>query len=377
MKRDFLIIGLVFFVFSCHLNENPNETKRDYPFVSKFEDTVKLPVIPNFAEFSYFNTDSGEWLSYLNGRYIYVFDLGNKTIVDSINVSLDSIAASKYGAIRSFCFSGRDSLFVLFDQAVFFWIKRKVHNIIPINGLDSAQYTTFRFQDLEDIPIYYDRTDQTIVGEVYCSECWQTGPDFYRQKIIGSISIQSGKIKLFNVSYPQKYLKNYFGFDMKPYAETDDSITLVSFPCDDIVRLLNRNSNTVDQFPARSIYQTDDAQPLIPLRDSGSVEQKMRHMTVQPYYSEIRFDKVRHLYYRFFRKALSLQNKDGTYNDFFSKGLILMVFNSKHHEIGEYELSRYCNSYVSFVGRSGLYVYEIPHDLESKNFTVFHVLTFR
>jgi hypothetical protein len=366
-------MALVFFVFSCHTNE----TKKDYPFASKFEDTVKLPVKPNFVEFSYFSTDSGEWLSYLSGRHIYILDLGNKTIVDSINVSLDSIAANKYGVIRSFCFSGRDSLFVLFDEAVFFWINKKVYKIIPINELDSTQYTTFRFQDLEDVPIYYDRTAQAVVGEVYCSECWQTGPAFYSQNIIGSVSMQSGKIKLFNISYPQKYLKNYYGFDMKPYAETDDSITLVSFPCDDMVSVLNRNSNTAARFPARSFYQTDDAQPLIPLSDSGSVEQKMRHMTVQPYYSEIRFDRARQLYYRFFRKAIPLKNKDGTYNNFFHKGLVLMVFNSRHDVIGEYELSRYYNSYVSFVGKSGLYIYDVSPNPEYKNVTVFHVLTFK
>jgi hypothetical protein len=377
MKQDFLFVGLVFLLFSCRTSENTNETKRLYPFASKFEDTFKLPVKLNFVKFSYFNNDSGEWLSYLSGRDIYVLDLHNKKIVDSINVSLDSLAANKYGVIRSFCFSGKDSLFVLFDQAVFFWINKKVHKIIPINELDSAQYTTFRFQDLDGVPMYYDRTAQAVIGEVYCSACWQTEPAWYTQKIIGSISIQSGKIKLFNISYPQKYLKNYYGFDMKPYAATADSITVVSFPCDDMVSVLDRNSNTVVRFPARSIYQTTDAQPLMPLSDSGSTEQKMRHMTVQPYYSEIRFDRVRQLYYRFFRKAIPLKNKDGTYNDFFHKGVVLMVLNSQHEVIGEYELSRYYNSYFSFVGKSGLYIIDISPKPEYKNVTVFHVLTFK
>ena len=105
MKLDLLVLGLVLLAFSCHINENSNEIKRNYPFKSKFEDTLKLPVKPNFARFSYFNTDSGEWLSYLKGKNIYVLDLDNKEVVDSIEVSLDSVTAGKYGAIRSFCFS--------------------------------------------------------------------------------------------------------------------------------------------------------------------------------------------------------------------------------------------------------------------------------
>jgi len=377
MKLDLLVLGLVLLAFSCHINENSNEIKRNYPFKSKFEDTLKLPVKPNFARFSYFNTDSGEWLSYLKGKNIYVLDLDNKEVVDSIEVSLDSVTARKYGAIRSFCFSGRDSLFVLFDEAILFWINKKIHKVVPINELDSAQYPTFRFQDLEDVPIYYDRTTQSVVGEVYCSVCWQTAPDFYSQKIIGSVSIQSGKLKLYNISYPRKYLKSYYGFDMKPYAETDDSITLVSFPCDDSVSVLNRNSNSTARFYARSLYQNDDAQPLRPLSDSGSVEQKMRHMTVQPYYSEIRFDGTRQLYYRFFRKAIPLKNKNGSYNSFFHKGLVLMVFNFQHQVIGEYELPRYYNSYVSFVGKSGLYIYDVSPSPENKNVSIFHILTFK
>jgi hypothetical protein len=377
MKQNFLLIGIVFVVFSCHSIQNENETRRRSPSVSKLEDTIKFPVKQKFVEYSYFETDSNEWLSYLSSGYIYILDLGNKKIVDSIDVSLDSIAAKKYGEISSFCFSGRDSLFVLFNEAVVFWVDKKVNKIIPINELDSAQYTTFRFQDLEDVPIYYDRTAQAVVGEVYCSDCWQTEPAFYSQSIIGSISIHSGRIKLFDISYPKKYLKNYYGFDMKPYAETDDSITLVAYPCGDMVSILNRNSNTASSFPARSIFQTEDAQPLTPLSDSGSVEQKMRHMAVQPYYSEIRFDRARQLYYRFFRKAIPLKNKDGTYNNFFNKGLVLMVLNSQHDVIGEYELPKYYNSYVSFVGKSGLYIYDVSPNPEYKNLTVFHVLTFK
>jgi hypothetical protein len=377
MKYGFVIMGFAIFIFSCHIVENKDETKRIHPFASKFEDTVKLPIKKKFAKFSYFNMDNGEYFSYLIGNHIYVLDLGNKTVEDSIDVSLDSAATRKYGIVRSFCFSGKDSLFVLFDQAIFFWIKKNVHKIIPINRLDTLQYPTFRFQDLEDVPIYYDKTAQAIVGEVYCSDCWMTEPAFYRQKLIGRVSVETAKLKLFNISYPQKYIKDYYGYDMKPYGQSIDSITLVSFPCDDSVSVLNRNTDSTLQFPARSIYQTNEPQPLIPLSDSGSVEQKMRHMTVQPYYSEIKFDKARKLYYRFFRKAIPLKNKDGTYNDFFHKGLVLMVFNSEYKEIGEYELPRYYNSFVSFVGKSGLYVIDLSPNALNKNVTVFHVLTFK
>ena len=378
MKIRIFLIVPVLLVISCNTNSTAkDQTKRTLQSALKFEDTIKLPIKAKFAFFSYFSSDSGEFLGYEDRGFIYVANLMNRKIEDSISVPTDTAAINKYGALSSFCFSVRDSLFVLFDQALIFFEKKKIKTIIPINRHDTLQYKTIRFENIEDVPIYYDKSTKSVIGEVYCSECWQTGPAFYRQKMLGSLSVESGKISLFNITFPKKYIEDYYGFDNKPYAESNDSFTLISFPCDDMVYVLNREADATTQFPGRSIYQSIDAQPFLPLADSESIEKKMRHMTVEPYYAEIRFDKARQLYYRFFLKDIPLKNEDGTYNDFYKKQLILMVFNSQHEVIGEYKLHKYYNRYISFVGKSGLYMQYISPNVSDRGSTVFKILTFK
>ena len=102
----------------------------------------------------------------------------------------------------------------------------------------------------------------------------------------------------------------------------------------------------------------------------------MEHFTVTPFYSEVLYDRYRKLYYRFFWKDIPLKNKDGKYNSLEDKRKILMVFNSKNEIIGEYELSKYYTDYVSFVGKSGLYIRYISPDPRDSDQAVFKIFTF-
>lgn len=375
MKLFTALITAILIIASCITRGDADQTKRKQTIAIKYESEIKLPIKNNFITYSYFNTDSSEFFSYLNNNWIYLINLSNHKITDSINILFDSGQIDKYGNISSFCFNGKDSVFLLLNRAVFFVKKKTLLKIIPINELDTLQYKGMRFANLENAPIFYDKITDEIVGQVYCSTCTQIASTFYTQQIIGHISFSSNKLQLYDISFSNKYIENYYGFANKVYVDSQDTSTLVSFPCDERTFLLNREKNQTKGFWGKSLYQTVDAMAL-PLSAGSSREEKMRHLTTVPYYAEIRYDKFKKHYYRFFLKNIPIRNKEGKYNSFTDKGLTLIVFNSQKEVIGEYELTKYYNNYISFVGKSGLYINFFSNNPANSDGKVFKILTF-
>lgn len=177
------------------------------------------------------------------------------------------------------------------------------------------------------------------------------------------------------MSYPYLYIKNYFGFANHVYSYNYDSLTFISLPCDTKIFLLNRNSNVEDSIWARSRFQNKDAKPL-DTSLSQSREEKMRHMVIVPYYTEIRYDKNRGYIYRFYLKEISLKNATGKYNSFNDKQIVLIVLNQQNEVAGEYEFDKYYNNFISFVGKKGLYINYFSRDPNDSDKKVFKVLTF-
>lgn len=373
--RFFTMFVFFFTLTSCGYKGTKNSTKRMHGQFEKNETEVKLPFGDDVSLFSYLNTNGTEFLTYKKKNWIYLVNLEDQEVADSVKVLFDTAQTSKFGNITSYCFNGKDSLFLLLDDAIFFIKKRKIEKIIPINDLDTLQYKKIRFANLSDAPIYYDNKTNEIVGQVYCSKCLQTESSFYKQRILGHISLSSHALQLYNVTFPEKYIQNYYGFANHVYINSYDSCTLISFPCDEQVYLLNRHSNSLKAFRIRSIFQKNEAATL-PLDMSNSREEKMKHLTTIPYYAEIRYNKYKNLYYRFFMKELPLKDSLGKYNTFMKKELVLTVFNSDYEIIGEYELGQGYADYFSFVGKSGLYVLYYPANYTPGGKNFFRILTF-
>jgi hypothetical protein len=372
--NNILIVATLLVFTTC--NTFTEKTKRTNISLIKYESEIKLPISKNFELYSYFEYRDTEYFCYKLDPWIYIMNLATEKKIDSINTVFEKGQAEKYGVISSFTFSGKDSLFLLFNRAIIFIKNKNVEKVIPINENDTSQYASFRFANLENAPIYFDNKTGEIIGQVYCSVCLQNQKSFYSQKILGGISLETGKLKLYDISYPEMYITNYYGFANHVYVDNYDSLTLISLPCDPKIYFFDRHLNTKNSVWAKSIFQKKYAAP-IDTALAKSREEKMRHMVIVPYYTELRYDKNNKLLYRFYLKELDLKNEQGKYNTFNNKQLVLMVLNHKNEVAGEYELDNYYNNFISFVGKKGLYLNYFSRNSEDSDKKVFKILTFK
>jgi len=373
MKIISIILISLILIISCNVIND--KTKRAAKQLQLMEKEIKFPCLKKIQIYSYFEQHGIEYFCYKIKDWIYCMNLKTKIVEDSINIIFEKGEKEKYGEVTSFCFSGSDSIFLLMDKAIFFVENKIRKKVIPINELDSSQFTSFRFANLENAPIYYDNKMKEIIGQVYCSTCFQSQKSFYKQKIVGSISIETGKVKLYNMSYPDIYVMQYYGFANHVYIDNYCNNTYLSFPCDPNIFILNRYSNKYEIIPAKSIFQNNAARPLDTVF-ANSREEKMKHMVTVPYYTELRYDKNREVIYRFYLKELNIKTSSGKYNSFDNKQLILLVLNKNNEVVGEYPLDKYYNNYISFVGKDGLYINYFSKERFDTGKIVFKILTF-
>lgn len=380
MKLISIFFSVIFVLglFSCKSKSVSKSPRIAEKQLQKSESGTTLPITGNIKYFSYLANGDTEFFSFESNGKIFLVDLAAKRILDSISLFSVPGLLEKYGSVNSYCFSGKDSVFVELDNAIIFYNKKQLSKIIPINHQDSLQYPNFRFNNIEDAPIYFDKAKQEIVGEVYCSECEQSDTSFYKQKIIAGISLLSNKLTLYNVTYPKSYIDNYYGFGNHVYTDYTDSIVLISFPFESDVYALNRYSGSLTSYPARSRYQKSEVSALS-VEFKNTTGEKMKHLVINPYYCEIRNDAKRNLIYRFLKTEVLLKKKNGKYNSFMDKKTVLTIFNSQMQQCGEFELSSKYSHYISFVGKKGLYMFSglLSSPGKKNDSATFKILTFQ
>ena len=375
MKCNFRLLLILIIIFKTSCKSEINKIHNIY---TKVESQIILPLRGSFTNFCFFSENNLEYFSYeVNGK-IYIICLQTKLLTDSINLFSTSLQREKYGPVNSFCFSGRDSLFVSLENAIIFIDKKIVTKIIPINSLDTIQFKNIRFYNLEDSPIYFDKKKNQVVGEIYFTGSEIFEPAFFRQKILGNISLKTNKLSLYNITYSKTYLNNYYGFGDHVYTYNSDSLVFVSFPFDSNIYQLNRNNDRVLSMHARSNYQKKEFTPLS-LDYNNSTEEKMKHLTVNPYYAEVRYDPNRKIVYRFLKTELPLKKANAKYNTFKDKKTILTVINAEGSYLGEYELSNNYSHFVSFLGKAGLYMFAgfANSTVNKKDSAIFKILSFK
>lgn len=377
MRAWTFLIMAISTIYSCKQKNSQEQTNGTLIDSKKIESEIILPIKGNFINYCYFQEGNSEFFSYEFNKRIYTVDLKEKCIVDSMDIFSSEVQENKYGTIRSFFNEGRDSLYVALNDAVIFYEHKKLREVIPINHLDTVQYKNFLFFNLENSPIYYDKKDNEIIGEVYCSTCAQSEPAFYSQKIFCHINMTTHMLSFYEMTYPSSYIQNYFGFGNHVYTDCIDSFVLFSFPYDKNIYVLNREHNTVIDFSAESRYQKTEPLPLS-ATFKNNTEKKMRSLTTNPYYCEVRYDRFKYLYYRFLKTELPLKRPDGKYNTFRDKKTILTVLDTTKMIRGEYELPNSYSHFVSFVGKEGLYLYAglLTDEHGKKDSGRFKILTF-
>ncbi len=316
---------------------------------------IKFPSNGDCSLYSYFNQTSMEYFSCFNKEAFYIYDLNKCILIDSINIHHLNKEISAFGDIHSYCFNGRDSLFILLNEAILFVEKQKLKKIIPINQLDSIQYRKCQFSNIAGSHIYFDNKTNEIIGGVYSMEYSPSNKGFYNQKIIGKISILTNKLSFAKIIYPEIYRKNYYGFLNNVFIDNQDSISYLSFDCSDSLYVINRNTNVSKSVFGKSIFQKREILP-INISDTENSEIKMRHMLTEPIYNEIRYDKHNNFLYRFFYKELDYKNNKGKYNTINDKVTYLQIFNNKYELLTEQILEERDNKYITFVGTKGLYI---------------------
>ncbi|TFF37915.1 DUF4221 family protein [Mucilaginibacter psychrotolerans] len=360
-----LFIAIVF--WGC--NSNINSLKIQ-------EKEVAFKVVDNPFKYASFSTSNDDYVAFLTDSKVNVYGLNNA--VDHYSVNLDFLTSpylkERYGDVNSFCFNGRDSLFVLTTNALLFLVNGKAEKIVLINSLSKNEnYKTVRFANLDRSPIYYDSKSGRIIGRIYCHVCGQTNKSFYEQPQLAGISIQDGSLKIYDVPFSEIYQENYYGFSNEVNITNSGQKSIISYSADPNFYIYNRATNALKSISAKG--NSDNAIPL-EISKSGSAEAKIKAMITNPMYTEVRYDKYRKLYYRFLLSPIPLKSDSGKYNTLENKPLVLTVYNEHFKIAGEFPLDTHYREFISFVTKNGLYIFYRTENNANYKFGYFKILTF-
>lgn len=362
-----LIISLI--IVSSFSNCNTEKSK-EFKTELKY---VNLPKRGNYLLFNNFAQNNVEYFSYLTDSKIYTINISKKEIADSFDLSSFSKIFLPLGDVSSYCFNGKDSLFLLLNDGICFFENKKLKKIIPINNADTVQYSTFRFSTIDGTQIYFNKQTHQIIGSVYNIEYAPQNKKYFNQKTIGKISLENNKIQLCNFSYPAKYKTNYYGFAENIYLTNFGNINYINYQSSDSFYVLDIVSNSIKSYFGKSTYQTRDILP-VNLSDSESTEIKLRHLATEPLYTQIRYDGVTKKLYRIFEQEQELKTKSGKYNARDNKTKYLQVFDSTFTLISEIKLESGDNTYISFAGTKGLYIRNRSNTYQNEDSIRFKVL---
>jgi hypothetical protein len=266
-------------------------------------------------------------------------------------------AVKEEGPLQSFDYVSRDSVFLIHEFSIDI-LSADSGNLFSqtINTPESDDWPPVIYGNFLDVfPLHYDLVYQTLYIRQHCGPCG-TDTSFYRTNIMASYDVKNrGTIQDIGIPYPVKYKKAYYGDALSAFREFKGDSILLSFQADDKIYIFDRKSRKLTCVDGKSRFEEKSIVPL-DFKYHTNLNVRGDHLTVNPLYLKILYDPYRHLFYRLFLKGMPLKSKDGTYNTFFDKDLILMVFDEKLEKLNEYNLGTSYNWYYSFVAEKGLYL---------------------
>jgi len=165
-----------------------------------------------------------------------------------------------------------------------------------------------------------------------------------------TLNLRSKEVSL-NYNYPETYRKRMFGnlFLKIDRTKTATNNILYSFGADNLIYETNYHDINRSYFAGSSYF--DEA---IPLQNLDNADD---HQMLTGYYSGIKYDRYRKLYYRLAVHPIDLVNVQNQRNHLKDKQLSVIVLDENFKIVGETLLPTKRHLYTTwFVGEAGLYI---------------------
>ena len=303
--------------------------------------------------------------------FLSAFDYKNCDIVLS---GIDSVCTSRIkggkifgldtteGRIQSYCIYTQDSIFWLYDDILVLTDRKgQVRYKRYMNTLESDSADKYFYGDLGNaFPIYFDPAIRSfflyrrrIDIENSKSEWGNSSPEVL-------YNIDDSAFHSVPFFYPDMYRRNYYGDGWEAYRTIADSENIVSYMVSDEVVLYNRYTGSIRKPQMHTDLFLKKVAPFFKTqKDPNDIQQKMDYLLTCPIYMGIFYDTDKKLYYRLAHDGLDPKNKDGTYNAFQNKPLIISVYDSEFNRICDQKMGE------TFTGNFG-YATKIGFNLFKK-----------
>jgi hypothetical protein len=375
-----ILIVLVFAMLESCYNKNKGGIA-----YTKTSDTLRFAELFSFSLFQYKELNNKHLLYCLNGKSseLLAYDIDEKKTANRIKVADSVYRNIQLGNVRSFYVHNSDSIFIqhlyclsMIDSS------GRIRSGRIINAPQADDWPAVMYNNLGSVfPLYYDATLKALFTRQYSGEKELWHPDFYSTKVEAEIALNdTGNLEL-PVGYPSVYLKNYCGEANLAFREVSDSCNIYTFMAAPEVYTYNRYTGDIKHFTAKSSMQTKEFTPL-DLKYKDDMNRKVDHLVENPLYMKVIYDKYKGWYYRILLNGKELKNKDGSYNMFSDKDLVISIFDKNFRLINEFNMgSNYLWNY-SFVTPKGLYILKNSTTttinqatINGKNF-IFDIFTF-
>jgi hypothetical protein len=325
----------------------------------KTTDTIKLKHREGLSLFdvSINNNNNYLFLYRIKENEIVVVDLLKKEEVSSFKVPMATDTANEIGDLKSFYYYTKDSIILLHEYRISIAdTAGKLKYTYTINNPDSEEWPPVVYGNLrQTFPMFFCSQKNELLIRQHCGNCERSDSNYYKTSIVASFSLKDSTFTDLRVSFPNEYLANYYGDADLPFREIKNDTLIISFATDPYILILDRKTGSVSKFFSKSKFQKKSIKPL-DVKYWGDIDKRVEHLSLNPLYMKIMYDKYRNIFYRLFLKEQLLKNKESGYNKFGNKELIVMVLDSNFKTIDEVNLGSGYMWFYSFISSRGLYL---------------------
>ncbi len=351
--------GALFLLISCNSNK---ESKALLGSLNYNVKEVCIPVdsarLSSYKPFSIYESKTDTiFIGYNKHLHaLDLFSLPKEKFLYSIFLNKDGPNAVK--RLKDILPFDLDSILV-FEEHELCFINRKGVKIWK-RGINMSIYD----KSFDTLRLYAETKFKAVIGsspnilqlEVYDFTNSFKSRAFYFGNLEAEFNIETGSLRLLNISYPieYKHKNGNFGHLNFPSRITIGDTTIYGFPVIPrlVVLLPNGEKREVQ---IKSKFHSSDAE-LLPRKETDPIR-LMAHMISSPIYDNLVYDPYRELIYCFFLAPIPYKIKDNTFNSFGDKPLSILVLDKNFNLLDEWVLSQktYTNQ-LAFVTSRGLYI---------------------
>lgn len=264
---------------------------------------------------------------------------------------------SSRGNVESVFFHNKDSIFLLTENSIDLMKEAGNQiNLARINDHATINQKGFFIQCRSKNQFYFKN------GFLFFPII-QFQKNRYRNPIIGKFNIKSRAYSIVPIYYPSNYLANYYGFnDLYNYCLNDTAL-LVSFQCNDVIKVYNFNNGHLREVNGKSNNRQAEFISL-PIKCRTDDSKKLNLWLKNPIYSDILYDSQTGTTYRIFEKELTEFSSTNALN-WNGKKKILQCFNRELKLLFEIELPKKTFNYLFNVSNGSLFF--LPEDSTNEN----------